>query len=224
MTARATSAACAGAWCPGAGPRRRRGRPLINARAETLQSQPAFRESFAERRCLIPADGFYEWLTDERGKRPGVVQPPGRRAVRVRRDLGGAPRARAATSPAQLRDRHHRARTTLIRPIHDRMPVILDPDARGGLARPRATRRRADLAARPGARRRADRARGLRPGQRRARGRAAADRAARGAGRALLAGCGLRRARARRRSRCDRPRRPAGSRRSAAPPRRATPG
>ena len=46
------------------------GRPLINARAETVESQPAFRESFAERRCLIPADGFYEWLSDERGKRP----------------------------------------------------------------------------------------------------------------------------------------------------------
>ena len=46
------------------------GRPLINARAETLESQPAFKESFHERRCLIPADGFYEWLTDERGKRP----------------------------------------------------------------------------------------------------------------------------------------------------------
>ena len=48
----------------------RGGRPLINARAETVDSQPAFAESFRERRCLIPADGFYEWLRDERGKRP----------------------------------------------------------------------------------------------------------------------------------------------------------
>ena len=46
------------------------GSKLINARAETLLKQPAFAESFRERRCLIPADGFYEWLTDERGKRP----------------------------------------------------------------------------------------------------------------------------------------------------------
>ena len=46
---------------PGRWAEKASGRPLINARAETLQSQPAFRESFAERRCLIPADGFYEW-------------------------------------------------------------------------------------------------------------------------------------------------------------------
>ena len=45
-------------------------RPLINARAETIDSQPAFRESFRERRCLIPADGFYEWRIDEHGKQP----------------------------------------------------------------------------------------------------------------------------------------------------------
>jgi len=52
-------------------------RPLINARAETLARQPAFAESFRERRCLIPADGFYEWLTDERGKRPLWFSRPG---------------------------------------------------------------------------------------------------------------------------------------------------
>ena len=55
---------------PGGWATERQGRPLINARGETLLKQPAFAESFRERRCLIPADGFYEWRSDERGKGP----------------------------------------------------------------------------------------------------------------------------------------------------------
>src|SRR5205814_10671769 len=55
---------------PGRWAERKGGRPLINARAETLTTQPAFAESFRERRCLIPADGFYEWRKDERGRTP----------------------------------------------------------------------------------------------------------------------------------------------------------
>lgn len=46
------------------------GRGLINARAETVTRKPSFRDSFARRRCLIPADGFYEWKTEGAGKTP----------------------------------------------------------------------------------------------------------------------------------------------------------
>ena len=46
------------------------GRKLINARAETARTKPSFRAAFAARRCLIPADGFYEW------KREGGVKQP----------------------------------------------------------------------------------------------------------------------------------------------------
>lgn len=46
------------------------GRGLINARAETVTSKPSFRDSFAYRRCLIPADGFYEWKTEGSAKTP----------------------------------------------------------------------------------------------------------------------------------------------------------
>src|SRR3954451_20741816 len=53
---------------PGRRPERRSGPPLINVGAEAGQRQPAFAESSRERRCLIPADGFYEWRNDERGK------------------------------------------------------------------------------------------------------------------------------------------------------------
>ncbi len=46
---------------------------LINARSETLTEKPSFRNAFARRRCLIPADGFYEWHTDESGKHPVYI-------------------------------------------------------------------------------------------------------------------------------------------------------
>jgi putative SOS response-associated peptidase YedK len=45
------------------------GNRLINARAETIATTPAFRASFARRRCIIPADGFYEWRREPGGKR-----------------------------------------------------------------------------------------------------------------------------------------------------------
>ena len=46
------------------------GRGMINARAETVAGKPSFRDSFARRRCLIPADGFFEWKTEGAGKTP----------------------------------------------------------------------------------------------------------------------------------------------------------
>ena len=47
--------------------------PLINARAETIASKPAFRAAYKRRRCLIPADGFYEWQQQEGGKQPYYI-------------------------------------------------------------------------------------------------------------------------------------------------------
>ena len=113
------------------------GRPLINARAETVESQPAFRESFAERRCLIPADGFYEWLTDDRGKRPvwisqadgGLFAFAGLWAALPDREGEGVLHSCTivTTQPNEL-----------IRPIHDRMPVVLSADAEAGWLDPDA--------------------------------------------------------------------------------------
>lgn len=116
---------------PGRWAERKGERPLINARAETLATQPAFAESFRERRCLIPADGFYEWLTDERGKRPVWLSRPDAELFAFAGIWAELGRTDSSGSDAAL---HSCAIVTcgpngLIRPIHDRMPVILDPDA-----------------------------------------------------------------------------------------------
>jgi putative SOS response-associated peptidase YedK len=49
------------------------GSRLINARAETVAVKPAFRAAFAKRRCLIPADGYYEWQTEGKEKKPFYI-------------------------------------------------------------------------------------------------------------------------------------------------------
>jgi putative SOS response-associated peptidase YedK len=47
---------------------------MINARSETVAEKPAFRAAFRQRRCLIPADGFFEWKAEGRGKQPWYLR------------------------------------------------------------------------------------------------------------------------------------------------------
>ncbi len=99
---------------------------LINARAETVASKPAFRSAYRQRRCLLPADGFYEWqLTATRGKQPYFITL-----------TEGAPFAIAGLwerwqgNDGQCLDSCTLLVTganALVQPIHDRMPVILEP-------------------------------------------------------------------------------------------------
>jgi len=49
-------------------------RPLINARAETVAEKPSFRSAFKRRRCLIPADGYYEWRVENGARQPYCIQ------------------------------------------------------------------------------------------------------------------------------------------------------
>jgi putative SOS response-associated peptidase YedK len=100
---------------------------MINARSETAGIKPAFRDALKSRRCLIPADGFYEWKRTGKPKQPycfevndgelfafaGIWErwkDPNGKAVETCSILTTTPNA--VTSP-----------------VHDRMPVILDPDA-----------------------------------------------------------------------------------------------
>ena len=51
------------------------GSRMINARSETLDSKPSFKQAFRTRRCLIPMDGYYEWLQTQDGKQPFLIEP-----------------------------------------------------------------------------------------------------------------------------------------------------
>ena len=104
------------------------GAKLINARAETVAEKPAFRDAFSRRRCLVVADGFYEW--ERRG-------PKARHPFHITRS-DGAPFAFAGLWATWHgpEDRLLRSCTIVttaandaVRPLHDRMPVILDAGA-----------------------------------------------------------------------------------------------
>lgn len=103
------------------------GYKMINARAEGLASSPAFREAYRARRCLVPADGFYEWHGEKGAKVP----------LRYTLKDGGlfafAGLWESRRDPAGKELRTFTIVTTasneLIRPMHDRMPVILGREA-----------------------------------------------------------------------------------------------
>ncbi len=103
------------------------GNRMINARAETVAEKPAFRAAYRRRRCLVPADGFYEWKKERQGKTPWLIS---------RED--GEPLAFAGlwerwTSTETGEDIESATLITtaaneFMAALHDRMPVILDPD------------------------------------------------------------------------------------------------
>ena len=120
------------AWAPE--PRTAYG--TINARAETAAEKPTYRQAFRRRRCLIPADGFYEWHSVGRGKQPYCIAP-----------ADGRPVAFAGLWERWERDGQVlesgtilvTAANALLAPIHDRMPAILDPADEARWLDPRVT-------------------------------------------------------------------------------------
>jgi putative SOS response-associated peptidase YedK len=100
------------------------GNKLANARGETVAEKPSFRSAFKYRRCIIPASGFYEWKAEQGIKQPWFISL-----------VSGEPMAFAG-----LWERWHPGdgelvescciitteANELMRPVHDRMPVILD--------------------------------------------------------------------------------------------------
>jgi len=94
-------------------------KPLINARAETLAERPVFRDSFEQRRCLIPADGFYEWDTLAGGaKQPYVFAQLDERPLGFAGVYGRKGTCAIVTSAARAP----------VNRLHDRMPVVVSPD------------------------------------------------------------------------------------------------
>jgi putative SOS response-associated peptidase YedK len=105
---------------PGDGP------PLINARADTAHEKPAFRSAFRKRRCLLIQDGFYEWKADGTKKLPHHFTLAGGGPFAVaalweRWEGGEVPLEAVALLTTEAND--------IVRPCHDRMPVILPPEA-----------------------------------------------------------------------------------------------
>ena len=99
------------------------GSRMINARAETVAEKPAFRDALRRRRCLVLADGFYEWM------RAGGTKRPMRIVMRSREPFAFAGLWSVWRDPDGNRIPSFAVITTtandLLRPIHDRMPVIL---------------------------------------------------------------------------------------------------
>jgi putative SOS response-associated peptidase YedK len=103
------------------------GQRMINARAESLAEKPAFRDAAKRRRCLVLANGFYEWQPKTAGKTPYYI------ALKSSRVFAFAGLWERWKTPEGEWLKSFTIITTeanaLIAPIHNRMPVILTPDA-----------------------------------------------------------------------------------------------
>ena len=99
---------------------------LINARSETVADKPAFRAAYRRRRCIVPADGFYEWQKRAGHKQPYFIhrkddQPFGMAGLWERWE---GPDGSVIESCTLLTTEPNE----LLRPLHNRMPVILSPE------------------------------------------------------------------------------------------------
>lgn len=97
----------------------------INARAETVSEKPAFRDAFHHRRCLVLADGFYEWGGERGHKQPYRITRPDEEPFAMAGlweewEANGTERETLTIITTDANE--------AIAPIHDRMPVILEPD------------------------------------------------------------------------------------------------
>jgi putative SOS response-associated peptidase YedK len=104
------------------------GPPLINARAETLLEKPAFRAAFQRRRCLVPADGYYQWREGDASKQPYLVE---RRDGASFAFAGIWERWGPRDNQAAAIDSFTIITTDtndFLRPFHHRMPVVLTPE------------------------------------------------------------------------------------------------
>lgn len=101
------------------------GSRMINARLETVAEKPAFRTAFRRRRCLVPADGFYEWKPHPKRRKPHYIHLEGHQVF----GLAGlferwkSPEGQVVESCTVLTT----AANARLHALHDRMPILLDP-------------------------------------------------------------------------------------------------
>jgi putative SOS response-associated peptidase YedK len=98
---------------------------LINARAETISEKPSFKGAIRHKRCLIPADGFYEWTGPKASKRPHLIRPKagGPMAFAGLHEMWGGADGSELETAAIITV----AANATVAAIHDRMPAILQP-------------------------------------------------------------------------------------------------
>ncbi|MFM9115795.1 MAG: SOS response-associated peptidase [Planctomycetota bacterium] len=101
------------------------GNRMINARGETVAEKPAFRSAFRRRRCLIIADGYYEWQASGRQKQPYLFTRPDQLPFGIAGlwENWSAPDGTQVESCTLITTEAN----SFTRPVHDRMPVILAP-------------------------------------------------------------------------------------------------
>jgi putative SOS response-associated peptidase YedK len=103
------------------------GSRAFNARAETLATSPLFRDPFRRRRCLVPVDGFYEWLREGARRQPMRIHDPQERPLALaglwtgRQDAGTGEWHRTFTIVTTRPN-------AFMAGIHDRMPVVIRPE------------------------------------------------------------------------------------------------
>lgn len=102
------------------------GYKMFNARAETINKKPSFRNAFHKRRCLIPAESFYEWK--QRGKDPFRIYLPGQKIFSFAGiwELWEPRKGEAILSCSIITTEPN----GFMKDIHDRMPVILEGEGR----------------------------------------------------------------------------------------------
>ncbi len=101
------------------------GSRMINARAEMVAEKPSFRDGFKSKRCLIPCDGFYEWVAGEGGKTPHYIKMKGGELFAF---AGIWSEWLRGETPLQTYSIITTEANEHLQSIHHRMPVILQPD------------------------------------------------------------------------------------------------
>jgi putative SOS response-associated peptidase YedK len=98
---------------------------MINARSDSVATKPSFRTAFKRRRCLIPADGFYEWKNEGKTKQPYLIELTGGELFAF---AGLWESWRGADPPIESCTIITTEANELLSELHDRMPVILSPN------------------------------------------------------------------------------------------------